>query len=513
MALSAAMATAHGVETVDSRSALALLFAAGAALYLAAVRPTFGVTADDAYISLRYAANWAQGCGPVFNCGQPPVEGYTNFLWVAAAALAIRLGLDPVPTMRLLGLASGLAVLVLLFLLGRRLHGQSKPAGALALIALASSPFFAVNVSTGLETAAATASVLLAALLSLDLPTGRRPWAAGFAWGLAYLIRPEGLALGALTGLFALTRGLLERQGWRRTLSGCVRYAGALALVAGPLLVWRLVYYGSLFPNTFHAKRVPFSILLPRNYRLLASHALFFLTVLGAVALVLLVWHRRSARAWLVATLATGSAAISLSVHNNFWMPGHRLQQTSIALFIVLASGLAQGLENTSGVQTWRRAILSAIFLGLLLLSAWTVFPEMRTLSELHYARDDHPARRMGLAIRAQARPGDWLATRDAGMVPYFAGPGVHVLDIHEHSLNDARIARRGWDLGYILGHKPRFVIIPSQSGHDLVLSHPIEGQIVNHPMFRRDYTLAMRVPWHPTRHFFLYVRRGVSSE
>ena len=38
---------------------------------------------DDAFISFRYAKNWAMGYGPRYNLGpQQPEEGYSNFLWV-----------------------------------------------------------------------------------------------------------------------------------------------------------------------------------------------------------------------------------------------------------------------------------------------------------------------------------------------------------------------------------------------------------------------------------------------
>ena len=42
---------------------------------------------DDAMISMRYARNLAQGHGLLWNAGQAPVEGYTNFLWTLAMAL------------------------------------------------------------------------------------------------------------------------------------------------------------------------------------------------------------------------------------------------------------------------------------------------------------------------------------------------------------------------------------------------------------------------------------------
>ena len=41
---------------------------------------------DDAMISMRYARNFVQGHGLVWNAGERPVEGYTNPLWVLLMA-------------------------------------------------------------------------------------------------------------------------------------------------------------------------------------------------------------------------------------------------------------------------------------------------------------------------------------------------------------------------------------------------------------------------------------------
>ena len=48
---------------------------------------------DDAYISFRYAVNFAQGNGLVWNVGVP-VEGYTCLLWVVLLSAIARAGID-----------------------------------------------------------------------------------------------------------------------------------------------------------------------------------------------------------------------------------------------------------------------------------------------------------------------------------------------------------------------------------------------------------------------------------
>ena len=64
----------------------ALLFP-GHVIYLSCV-------AEDAFIAFSFAKNLASGHGLVWNPGEPPVEGYTDFLWVLLSAAAIRLGLS-----------------------------------------------------------------------------------------------------------------------------------------------------------------------------------------------------------------------------------------------------------------------------------------------------------------------------------------------------------------------------------------------------------------------------------
>src|SRR5690348_12504444 len=49
---------------------------------------------DDAYITYRYAENLATGHGLVFNAATPPVEGYSNLLWILLLALLAQFGLS-----------------------------------------------------------------------------------------------------------------------------------------------------------------------------------------------------------------------------------------------------------------------------------------------------------------------------------------------------------------------------------------------------------------------------------
>src|SRR5207249_2428041 len=97
-------------------------------------------TVDDSFISYRFAHNWAQGLGPVYQPGDR-VEGYTSFLWVALLALCGRLGLDPETASKAIGLVSAAAVLPVVYLLARRLVGN-RPTALVAPWVLAIHPLF-----------------------------------------------------------------------------------------------------------------------------------------------------------------------------------------------------------------------------------------------------------------------------------------------------------------------------------------------------------------------------------
>lgn len=74
----------------------------------------FNYLSDDAFITFRYAKNFVQGKGIVFNTGER-VEGYTNFLWLILLSFLMKLGGDIVVSSRILGVLFGIFNLILLF--------------------------------------------------------------------------------------------------------------------------------------------------------------------------------------------------------------------------------------------------------------------------------------------------------------------------------------------------------------------------------------------------------------
>ncbi len=209
------------------------------------------VPAEDAFISYRFATHLANGHGLVWNVGAPPVEGYTNFLWVVLCALPLLVGLDVVLFSQIAGVAAGLASLWVTHRFARDLLDLPRGPALLACGMLAVSGPFAAWSASGMETGLFTLLVLTGCLGFagwLRSGDGRSLALAPPALLLATLTRPEGFAVFVLLGgLGALLCPAPERR----------RLGLALLAYALPFLAyfaWRYGYFGFPLPNTFYAK-------------------------------------------------------------------------------------------------------------------------------------------------------------------------------------------------------------------------------------------------------------------
>lgn len=198
---------------------------------------------DDAYISFRYARNWVEGKGLVYNAGER-VEGYTNFLWTTLVAIGLRLGIGAEYTSIALSFASYAGVIALTTLLLRRMNlGGRPPVVSLAGIVLATNYTFASYGTSGLETMGATFLVLLAA----ERADSGAFVTAGVAAIAATMMHPDHALFYATLGATIL---LFPKDRWRNI----VRYAAPFVVIFIPYYLARWKYYGDFFPNTYYAK-------------------------------------------------------------------------------------------------------------------------------------------------------------------------------------------------------------------------------------------------------------------
>jgi len=151
----------------------------------------YDVTQDDAFISFRYAANFLNGDGLVYNSGEQ-VEGYTNFLWIMLLVIFKQIfSIDFILTAKILGILFGAAIFLLAYLLiyrhSEKGHNLLFAAAGIMLISHLPLPYWSTS---GLETSA-FACIAFAALIA-EL---RAPAYTPLPLFIATLLRPEGALL------------------------------------------------------------------------------------------------------------------------------------------------------------------------------------------------------------------------------------------------------------------------------------------------------------------------------
>lgn len=219
-----------------------------------AARPPRGLR--DPVVYVEYAQTIADGKGMIDPFSNQPTAyyppGYPWFLgtieWICSHTPLP----DDLPLVAgLIQAVLGALSVVLVGLLGRRLH--SPAAGAVAAVVVAVMPNLVLHSATLLgETL--TIALLLGLLVALVPPVGAEPWpagttrsrliAAGVLMGLVLLVRP--VAAGVLGAVVACW--LLGGLGWRRTLAWTGVLIGLAALCVAPWTVRNAVRMDAFIP-------------------------------------------------------------------------------------------------------------------------------------------------------------------------------------------------------------------------------------------------------------------------
>ena len=235
------------------RSAAALAFGcaiASTAYLLVLVDAQAGI-AEDAAILMRYAWHLGLGLGYVWNPGEPPVDGATD--WLGTTVLGGLYALDVPLTIgpRMLGGASHVLTIALVVVILRCALNAPVSATLASAAILIAGPARAYVQAAFLTSLFAFVVLIGWSCVVFAATGGSSLWAYGFAVAMlaATLVRPEGLVFVVL--MIAGASFLFERSMLRR-------FVLATALLFMPLfvafVVWRWHYFGRLLPLPFLKK-------------------------------------------------------------------------------------------------------------------------------------------------------------------------------------------------------------------------------------------------------------------
>jgi arabinofuranosyltransferase len=499
---------------------LALTALLGVTVAYGALRVDFrGPPFEDAAMLMRYAENLAAGHGVVWNVGEPPVDGATDFLFMTSVAGLIELGLPTGRSVRLLSFGAHLLTVGLVYLVNRRLWNAG------ALVSMATGLYLAL--ATGLwYVAAYFGTPFFAFFVSIAWALGllliRRESAGNltivaFAASslIAALIRPEG----ALLAILMLAAVVISR-GWRSSLPIILVVSAVMLVGGGIYFAWHWTYFGHPLPNPYYKKGG--GLLHWDSFWESISYLLRFAGPF-AVAFILGLRSRRTLRLALsFAVMLMGFAAMYVLISNetNF---GGRFQYALLPMVLLCYYPLVQGLREQVQIKTPR----AGDRLGRV---AWVLVGVVVVYGLLSYAsslacRLTSQQQACGIAYEADGRydvaqllaeyrgRGYVIATSEAGLLPLYSGWAA----VDAWGLNDTWIARNGEVTAeYLDRYKPHVIafhayfsplVPPGANPKDMANDWHRMTLVLRDYAESRDYRLAAAFGDSPYESHYYYVR------
>jgi len=450
------------------------IIVAAAALYLWFIRSgsfwahneTFYTLFDDAMVSMRYAKNFALGFGLVWNPGEAPVEGYTNFLWTLWMSF---LHLLPIPESKislwvmLTGVGSLLLNLWVLRLIAIKLSKGSLGLATMTMVLVAG--FYPLmywtlrGMEVGLQVLFMSATILCSIHYQESFDK-KFPKYIAVLLVLGLLIRPDTIVFSGITCLYLF---LVTPNSLKGHL--VIRLGGSLGGIILAQTAFRYFYYGEFLPNTFYLKMGGIGMIerVSHGWEALCTlleNSMAPLFLLGAVGFVIGKKWKSPLALYLLAVVI-GQTAYSVYVGGDAWewmgYANRYITAGTPALILLGAWGFQSAFQKLSRIPLWAPgAVLSVIILYAVNGKAIHHWQERK----FHHYYDDLAKTSQAIHIRNHTKPEATVAVVWAGALPYF----VNRKTIDLLGKNDPVIARsvsRGkvfhpghtkWDYQYSLG-------------------------------------------------------------
>jgi arabinofuranosyltransferase len=452
---------------------------------------------DDAFISFRYAKNFVEGHGLVYNIGER-VEGYTNFLWTLLVSLFMKMGLDVVVVSQVLGALFSLGTVLLLLRLNRWLYPRESLFNYLAPLLLACCGAYAAWSTGGLETSLYTFLILLGSLFFLSGMTEPKRLAfSGITFSLICMTRLDGLLFAGTTFLCllhvsAVSKKIRPRNVLIWTISFLV-----------PFLVyffWRWSYYGRLLPNTFYVKM---------GGEMLYRHGLsylfdfvkrFWIWILVIPLIFLSKAIRRNEHLRIIIPYFT-SIILVLSFYIIYiggdFMDMFRFLVPILPFFFFLVQEGFRGMHDYLQILSKKKHKIAAITAEILLITLSLFLLAIPSKeSNKRWSRNDIDSigalresaklwTKVGLMFRS-ANPSESISTSAAGAIPYYSG--LYTIDelgltlMSQSDLEVQKALRPGhWKKvsdKYLLSQKPTYILGHPQISNQYIVDRAVPAPV-----------------------------------
>jgi arabinofuranosyltransferase len=467
-----------------------LLFA-GIVIYAISTVGLWRVPFEDAAILMRYADNLAHGHGIVWNVGEHPVDGATDFLFMIVVASLVQLGVTVGRAIRIIGIGSHIALTLLIYQGNRWIWKSSVlPALFSALYLAAGTGLSYTFAFFGTSFFALSASLTwLFVLLLMQSEAPSRWLSVAFALSslITGLVRPEGVIASVLMLL-----AIIFLKGVRASRIIIADFVAVFLALGGAYFVWHWAYFGYPLPNPFYRKQ---NLLLGSDSLYVSLVGLYRFCAPFLLAFLLALRSRRTGRmalAFLIPVLGFASAFALISGEMNF---GLRYQYPLLPMVLMswypLVKGIGAGFRLPSGAMlapTARNVLLLAavIFGGCLIYYSnrqnCTLIASQTTCRVANETRGLYD---VAVMLSDYSEKGYVLATSEAGLLPYYSRWKA----VDTWGLNDSWIIHHGGITEqYLDGYRPEVIVF--HSTFSPVLPAALSEDSLQNPWFRMTITL-----------------------
>ncbi len=213
---------------------------------------------DDAFISFRYAQHLAEGHGLVWNIGETPIEGYTNFLWTILMSIAFVIAIDPVIFSWVVSLGCFVVSLLATYALAQQ-YIKNKIWSLITVVFLGTNYTFSAFATSGLETQLqamlfVSSTYLVHQIISHQKLKNSQLFLLSILFAIALLTRLDSAIVVGILGLATLYHLMQVSSDSKTKLIQFIILSIPVISLVGVWLLWKLAFYGDILPNTFYAK-------------------------------------------------------------------------------------------------------------------------------------------------------------------------------------------------------------------------------------------------------------------
>lgn len=410
---------------------------------------------EDAAMLMRYADHLAKGYGIVWNIGDPPVDGATDFLFMVFVGWLAKTRLSVEFATQLLGFVAHLVTVELLYLILRKYMHMHRVLAVFSALYFAIGPglyYVAAHFGTPFFALFGSLSWCFALIIITEKKSSYAIWTLfALASLITGMIRPEGVILAAFMLL-----AVISAKGFRQSFRQILWFSMVFGGIGGAYFFWRWHYFGFPLPNPFYIK---------------GGGHLYFSSLTESLAIVyglcLPCWPAfilglRSAETWrktcyaLVPILGFSASFLLLSLETNF---GDRFQYVVLPIVLLSWGPLVQGIRQDFHLPAFASFIpqhrLTLAVLAASLSIGALIYQHQRTqdIAQTLLLQDGRYA--MARMLNAYRDHGFVLATTEAGLLPLYS----QWYSIDTYGLNDQWIAHHGLHEEYLDQYKPHIIM------------------------------------------------------